>query len=29
MSSKLANFSNIFSKFGDLVLAVLVVCIIG
>ena len=29
MLSKLTNFSNVFSKFGDLVLAVLVVCIIG
>lgn len=29
MFSKLTNFSNVFSRFGDLVLAVLVVCIIG
>ena len=29
MLSKLTNFSNVFSRFGDLVLALLVVCIIG
>jgi len=29
MTSKLTNISNVFSRFGDLVLAVLVVCIIG
>ncbi|MBO7382458.1 MAG: FHIPEP family type III secretion protein, partial [Muribaculaceae bacterium] len=29
MLGKLSNFSNVFSRFGDLVLAVLVVCIIG
>ena len=29
MPSRLANFSSFFSRFGDLVLAVLVVCIIG
>ena len=29
MASKLTNFSNVFSRFGDLVLAFLVVCIIG
>ncbi len=29
MFGRLTNFSNVFSRFGDLVLAVLVVCIIG
>ena len=29
MTGKLTNFSNVFSRFGDLVLAILVVCIIG
>jgi UDP-N-acetylglucosamine--N-acetylmuramyl-(pentapeptide) pyrophosphoryl-undecaprenol N-acetylglucosamine transferase len=29
MLKNLTNFSNVFSRFGDLVLAVLVVCIIG
>ena len=29
MLKKLTNFSNVFSRFGDLVLAILVVCIIG
>ena len=29
MLGRLTNFSNVFSRFGDLVLAVLVVCIIG
>ena len=29
MPSKITNFSNVFSRFGDLVLAFLVVCIIG
>ena len=29
MTGRLTNFSNVFSRFGDLVLAILVVCIIG
>ena len=29
MLKNLTNFSNVFSRFGDLVLAFLVVCIIG
>ena len=29
MLKNFTNFSNVFSRFGDLVLAVLVVCIIG
>ena len=29
MTGNLTNFSNVFSRFGDLVLAFLVVCIIG
>ena len=28
-AGRLVNFSNVFSRFGDLVLAFLVVCIIG